>query len=73
MNKCLYCGKPLKEDEVDWHQRCIKSFFGTKTLPSIDIKDFSAIFLDQQNKEAIITGVQKKYHCTYKMKEKIAA
>jgi serine/threonine-protein kinase HipA len=60
MNKCLCCGKPLNQGESDWHQSCIKSFFGTKTMPSIDISEFPKLFLDSKNKEAIVTGVQKK-------------
>ncbi|MBK5200206.1 MAG: HipA domain-containing protein [Spirochaetaceae bacterium] len=60
MGNCLCCGKPLGANEVDWHHGCIKNFFGIKTLPSINIKEFSAIFLNPKNKEAIITGVQKK-------------
>ncbi len=36
---CLCCGKPIietateQEKAVGWHNRCVKRFFGTKTLP----------------------------------------
>lgn len=60
MNNCLHCGKPLNEDEKDWHKSCVKSFFGTPSLPSVSINNFSQLFLNSKKKEAIITGVQKK-------------
>jgi serine/threonine-protein kinase HipA len=60
MSNCLCCGKPLKINEVDWHESCIKSFFKTKNLPTISINDFSKIFIDSKNKDSVITGVQKK-------------
>jgi len=60
MSKCLCCGNELLPEEIDWHKSCIKKFFGTNTLPFINIKEFSNIFLDSKNKEAVITGVQKK-------------
>lgn len=66
MNNCLCCGKPLLDNETDWHKSCIKSFFGTVTLPTIDNENFESIFLDSKNKEAIITGVQKKLSLTLK-------
>lgn len=33
MGKCLYCYEALKENQVDYHPRCIKAFFGTKHAP----------------------------------------
>ncbi|MGD1818457.1 MAG: HipA domain-containing protein [Pleomorphochaeta sp.] len=60
MNKCLCCGKPLLNNELDWHKSCIKKFFGTTELPIIDTKQFSNIFSDIKSKESVITGVQKK-------------
>lgn len=65
MNRCLCCGKELlKADEVasGWHSKCVKSFFGTSSLPDIDVsKDHLEQMADEAvNKRITITGVQKK-------------
>ena len=65
MNRCLCCGKELlKADEVasGWHSKCVKSFFGTSSLPDIDVsKDHLEQMADEAvNKSITITGVQKK-------------
>ena len=38
---CLCCGKPLKEPipASGWHPACVRRFFGTKTLPEIELTD----------------------------------
>ena len=42
---CLCCGKPIietateQEKAVGWHNRCVKRFFGTKTLPDIEVSE----------------------------------
>ena len=33
MNKCLSCYKELDENQVDYHAKCIKAFYGTKQAP----------------------------------------
>ncbi len=35
MYKCLYCYKDLGENQVDYHQKCIEAFFGTKNAPDL--------------------------------------
>ncbi|MBR1757962.1 MAG: HipA domain-containing protein [Lachnospiraceae bacterium] len=60
---CLCCGKPLKkESETGWHHSCIKRFFGTETLPDIDLSDANLAFIASENVNQGFTvpGVQKK-------------
>lgn len=64
---CLCCGKPIKESnpeeqEYCWHLKCIKSFFGTKELPDIEISDeiIKALADESTNKGFTVPGVQKK-------------
>ena len=33
MEKCLYCYKPLKPGQVDYHPACARKLFGTKEAP----------------------------------------
>ena len=33
MEKCLYCYKPLKAGQVDYHPACARKLFGTKEAP----------------------------------------
>lgn len=65
---CLCCGKPItelsseKEKATQWHNRCIKMFFGTKTLPDLDISEavFEQLAIDSTSKGLTVPGVQKK-------------
>ena len=64
---CLCCGKPIKESnpeeqEYCWHLKCVKSFFGTKELPDIDISDelLKKLADESTNKGFTVPGVQKK-------------
>lgn len=61
---CLCCGRPLSEAEVQsgWHQRCIRKFFGTETLPLIDLerKALEGYALKTAFKGLTVPGVQKK-------------
>ena len=53
MSRCLCCGKLLRtETEHEWHASCIKSFFGTKKLPDIDVSKevLHQIVIDSTNK-----------------------
>lgn len=60
MNKCLCCNKELKDNNNLWHKSCIKKFFNTQNLPIVDLKNYKYIYLNSENKNSIITGVQKK-------------
>ncbi len=66
--KCLCCGKELKEnskpEEISnqWHDSCIKKFFGTNRLPIVDVSNDALKNLASQwiDKGYTIPGVQKK-------------
>ena len=61
---CLCCGKGLlpEEEKCGWHKRCIKKFFGTPTLPNIEINEHTLqqITLETTSKGYTVPGVQKK-------------
>lgn len=62
MKKCLFCYKPLNENEIDFHTSCSKKMFGTATPP---ILDFDQEEIEKLAKKIIvksiaITGVQSK-------------
>ena len=60
---CLCCGKPLHEpNETGWHIACIKRFFGTESLPEIEIDDKTLNLLADEttNRGFTVPGVQKK-------------
>ena len=60
---CLCCEKPLNGSiESGWHVRCIKKFFGTSTLPEIELSDEALLALatDAVEKGYTVPGVQKK-------------
>ena len=65
---CLCCGKPIietaleQEKAAQWHNRCIKRFFGTKTLPDIDVSEevLEQLAIESTNKGLTVPGVQKK-------------
>lgn len=62
MKKCLFCYKPLDENEIDFHTSCSKKMFGTATPP---ILDFDQEEIEKLAKKIIvksiaITGVQSK-------------
>lgn len=60
---CLCCGKPLREpNETGWHIACIKRFFGTESLPEIEIDDKTLNLLADEttNRGFTVPGVQKK-------------
>ena len=61
---CLCCGKPLTTSAASgqWHKKCIQSFFGTTTLPDIDVSDevLNQLAIDSTSKGFTVPGVQKK-------------
>ena len=66
--KCLLCGKLIKdsvseeEKENCWHFKCIKSFFGTRTMPALDVSESQLLELENAavNQSLTVPGVQKK-------------
>ena len=65
---CLCCGKPISENasaeelRMSWHSSCVRSFFGTRTLPFIDLSEELLEKLAEQsvNRGLTVPGVQKK-------------
>ena len=61
---CLCCGKPLKNDELTagWHKSCVKRFFGSTTVPEIEIDDNTLELLasESTSRGYTVPGVQKK-------------
>ncbi len=61
---CLCCGKMLDESlSIDgWHKACVKKFFGTKALPSVELDDsvLTQLAKNATDKGVTIPGVQKK-------------
>lgn len=61
---CLCCGKSLDSENENsgWHKNCIKSFFGTETLPEIEIDEAAIEKLagEVAAKGFTVPGVQKK-------------
>ncbi len=60
---CLCCGKPLRTaEDSGWHKNCIKKFFGTGILPTIEIDNETLVMLASEtiNKGFTVPGVQKK-------------
>lgn len=67
MIRCLCCNQIIKEPheyerQVSWHIKCVKSFFGTKTLPEIDCsnEELERLASLSVNKGLTVPGVQKK-------------
>ncbi len=62
--KCLCCGKPilLEESSGGWHRRCIRKFFGTDTLPELDLREeaLQAYVTESVFKGLTVPGVQRK-------------
>jgi serine/threonine-protein kinase HipA len=81
MDNCFLCGKAINSkaspEEISncWHNKCVKKFFGTKEMPSIDISDKALLRLatESVNKGYTITGVQKKLslHLSYEEKSRL--
>ena len=66
--KCLCCGReiaknaPAKDQNTQWHSSCVRRFFGTGTLPDLDISEdtLTRIATENTNKGFTVPGVQKK-------------
>lgn len=62
MRNCLYCYRPLLNGEKDIHVACIKKFFGTTIMPSLDYsKDrIKSLAMQIISSQTSLTGVQPK-------------
>ena len=66
--RCLCCGREIaekasaQEREARWHSSCVRKFFGTSTLPELDISEdtLTRIAAESTNKGFTVPGVQKK-------------
>jgi serine/threonine-protein kinase HipA len=70
--RCLCCGKNIEvtdneksnNNSIDgqWHVKCIRRFFGTTTMPKIDISSdyIDKIARETSDKKITVPGVQKK-------------
>ena len=65
---CLCCGKALKincsepERKNQWHNLCVKKFFGTEKLPTLEVTEeqLEQLANETVNKGLTVPGVQKK-------------
>jgi serine/threonine-protein kinase HipA len=62
MAKCLYCYKMLGENEVDYHSKCVKLFFGTNQPPVLpyQLSEMEKLAKDAAELSITVPGVQPK-------------
>ena len=62
MEKCLYCYKPLKDGQTDFHPTCARKMFGTKEAPVLSYRRSQIADLAKQvvRAQTTLTGVQAK-------------
>ncbi|MBR3416054.1 MAG: HipA domain-containing protein [Clostridia bacterium] len=62
--RCVCCGRTIRGggSGFGWHGSCVRAFFGTRDLPSLDIDDDTIKRLAEEstNKGYTVPGVQKK-------------
>lgn len=60
--KCLHCYQPLSDNEKDYHQTCVLSFFGQKAVPLLpyDFYDIEKLAKEVALQSIAVTGVQPK-------------
>ena len=62
MCKCLYCYSTLEKGEKDFHAKCVKKFFGTEKVPSLDYscEELEELAVQVIKDQTSLTGVQPK-------------
>ena len=62
MSRCLYCYRELGGDETDFHSRCARKMFGSRTVPLLPyVKEEVARLAEQVIRSQVtLTGVQAK-------------
>lgn len=62
MCRCLFCYRELTKGEIDFHQECVKKFFGTTSVPILDYSksDMDALASQIIKAQTTLTGVQPK-------------
>lgn len=71
MSKCLSCYKPLDENQVDYHPKCAKAFFGTKLAPVLPyrLSDMEKLAKEAAESSITVPGVQPKISLGWIKKE----
>lgn len=79
MIRCLCCNKEITgpteyESQTQWHEKCIKSFFGVRQLPELECTDEELERLANLtvNKGLTVPGVQKKLSLHLSTEDKVA-
>lgn len=62
MHKCLYCYKKLNENQIDFHPKCSKSFFGTSNAPILpyQFEEMEKLAKESVSLSITVPGVQPK-------------
>lgn len=62
MDKCLYCYQELDENQVDYHPKCIKAFFGTNYAPALpySLSEMEKLAKKAAELSIAVPGVQPK-------------
>lgn len=62
MNKCLYCYNELGKNQVDYHPKCIKAFYGTKKAPALPyrLSEMEKLAKEAAALSITVPGVQPK-------------
>ena len=62
MNRCLYCYKPLKDGQTDFHPACARKLFGVKEAPALPYRRSQIAELAKRvvRAQTTLTGVQAK-------------
>jgi serine/threonine-protein kinase HipA len=60
--RCLYCYRPLEEEQADFHPQCSKKIFGTNVPPTLPYTkaDIEALALEVVRSRVTVPGVQPK-------------
>ena len=61
---CLSCGKPLKDNEKNYHQACLKRLINAVDEQDFDIPKLDELIKEQIEKGNTVPGVQKKLSAT---------
>lgn len=62
MNRCLYCYKPLKDGEIDYHKACGRKIFESAVIPSLPYirQDIKELAREIVTASTTVPGVQAK-------------
>jgi len=62
MNRCLFCYKPLLNNEIDFHSFCSRKIFGSNVAPELPYSDneMEVLAAEIVRSQVSVTGVQAK-------------